>query len=64
MSDYIQSPHPKDKASLLSMLGDVIDALESFQAAHADQFIENQIADLRYVRNRLAILTEPFRAAR
>ena len=63
MPEYIPSPHYKDKSSLLVMLGDVIDALESFQAAHAecaDPFIENQIGDLRYIRSRLTKLIKPF----
>ena len=63
MPEYMQSPRYKDKTSLLVMLGDVIDALESFQAAHAeraDPFIENQIGDLRYIHSRLISLTEPF----
>jgi hypothetical protein len=48
---------------LIALLGDVIDGLESYQAAHADPFIEGQLADLRYVHARLVTLTEPFRAA-
>ena len=42
------------------LIGDIIDALESFQAAHADPLIESQLADLRYIRSRLISLIEYF----
>ena len=41
---------------LIGLLGDVIDGLESSQARHADPFIEIQLPDTRYVRDRLAKL--------
>ena len=41
---------------VIGLLGDVIDGLESAQVLHADPGIESQLADLRYVKARLAKL--------
>ena len=49
---------------LMSLLSDIIDGFESIQVLYADPFIEAQLADLRYVRDRLAKLIEQFRAPR
>ena len=43
---------------LLRLLGDIIDGLESVQVLYADPFIETQLSDLRYARDRLAKLIE------
>ena len=42
------------------LIGDIIDALESFQVVYADPLIESQLADLRYIRSRLISLIEYF----
>ena len=42
-----------DELALVATLGDIIDGLESFQAEHADAFIEDALADLRFVRDSL-----------
>jgi hypothetical protein len=51
-----QSPRlsSADKENLLGSLGDIIDGLESFQAAHSDPQIEIELSCVRYVRDRLA----------
>jgi hypothetical protein len=43
-----------DKENLLGSLGDIIDGLESFQAANSDPQVEIELACVRYVRDRLA----------
>jgi hypothetical protein len=54
--------YPEEHKSLIARIGDVIDGLESYQAQHADPFIEGLLGDLRFVHRRLLTLTEPFRA--
>ena len=56
-SDFPESRKPLspvDKENLLGSLGDIIDGLESFQAANSDPQIEIELACVRFVRDRLA----------
>ena len=57
-------PHKDEFNQLIGLLGDIIDGLESVQVLYADPFIEAQLADLRYVRDRLSQTHRVFRAAR
>ena len=49
---------------LMSLISDIIDGFESIQVLYAKPVIEAQLADRRYVRDRLAKLIEQFRASR
>ena len=50
------SPHQDEVSQLIGMLGDIGDGIESAQVLYADPSIEAHLADLRYVRARLAKL--------
>jgi hypothetical protein len=43
-----------DKELILGNLGDIIDGLESAQAAHPNPQIEIELSSVRFVRDRLA----------
>ena len=42
-----------EQQKLLNILGDTVDGLESFQAAHESPHIEHLLGNVRYVRDRL-----------
>jgi hypothetical protein len=69
MSKHIKRPTEEHKtlvvvlSSVAATLGDIVDGFESYQAARAeapDQFVENQLSDIRHARERLFTLIEHF----